>query len=132
MNEYHGKVILKVSKFDGANKPVLIRVKKNHIARGIPNTGNFCPVALALKDAGYKFPNVHVGGKVAEYSDLYRRDAWYKEIRGDPRTLFAVLPNNVREFVEKFDETGEGEPFKFYLNATSVAWNVLPGNKGNR
>lgn len=83
----------------------IISVKKKHIKNGIRDEVDSCPVALALKDAGYTEANVlGDAGWVRETYDSNRVDV--------------AFPRSVQRFVNKFDLKGKNKvrPFNFKLN----------------
>lgn len=75
-----------------------IKVTLEHICHGQHHKGDACPVALALREA---FPN-----KKVWVDPLYTI-----EIGED----VYVAPEEVRQFVERFDDGEEVEPFAFNL-----------------
>lgn len=85
----------------------IITVKAKHIRHGIQETATFCPVALALKEAGIE--NVSVGNR--EINTTYYDNGIIKEERA------YHCPRSVTRFVKKFDRKGKKavKPFSFKL-----------------
>lgn len=76
---------------------LIVKVNRDDIRKGRPGLNDGCALALALKRAtGKKW---HVASSHAENSDGGR----------------IVLPQAARDFVEEFDRSGEGFPFKFEI-----------------
>lgn len=77
----------------------LIEVNNSHIGRGMHNN-KFCPVALALKENGFR--DVRVNPEDMSF-------IW------DNEKYTSLLPKRVKRFVSKFDKMGRYElkPFKF-------------------
>lgn len=73
-------------------KVLKVKVTRNHIEEGEPQSAEYCPIALALSDLGLY--NVRVEGDTVEFSST-------KE--GDVHGLDA--PKCIRQFVERFDDT---------------------------
>lgn len=81
-----------------------IKVTKDHIKLGHRGRFCFCPVAIALLDAG--FERVYVTGDQIRF-ELYH---------GNQRVNVEVdAPKSVAKFVDIFDEKGKVEPFGFTL-----------------
>lgn len=81
----------------------LIQVTQKHINKGKKQAYDRCPVALAVKDAGYSYAEVdqvtiEFGYELWNYSSM-------------------VPPRSVKRFVRKFDEKGRKhvKPFNFFL-----------------
>lgn len=77
-----------------------IQVTQEHIRKGRPAIKRYCPVALALHDAGYL--NARVG-----VFDVYITASRSLDIVGTP----------VYEWIRRFDEGKPVEPFEFDLDA---------------
>lgn len=75
----------------------LIKVRRKHINEGRPSAAESCPVALAIEDSGFRFPDV--GGAGLIFVDGKK----YKE------------PRSVTRFIAKFDEGRKVKPFNFFL-----------------
>jgi hypothetical protein len=92
-------------------KKLKVVVKKKHILEGIPNSGDSCPIALALTDKG--FNDVSVDDIVIEG---YKNDVLYSTTK---------VPKSARHFIYKFDDSVYNEeaneyeftvkPFEFNL-----------------
>jgi hypothetical protein len=80
---------------------VTFKVTKNHIKRGVGCNGYKCPVAMALKDAGFK--DVAVG-----YHSIF---AGY-----DGRRWRADNTKRIANFICRFDNRREIKPMKFTLS----------------
>jgi hypothetical protein len=87
---------------------MIISVKRKHIKAGVKCSACECPVALALKDAGYNLGrNLGLGlGLLALGVDV--------EIINTQEASF-VTTTRVRKFIRQFDKTGKGKPFNFRL-----------------
>lgn len=86
-----------------------ISVRAEHIRRGKQNSTKFCPIALAMKDAGYKYARV---------SNLHC--TWWD--KKGPRS--ASLPFDARAFIFRFDSSHsflpldlKFRPFSFEISA---------------
>jgi hypothetical protein len=78
---------------------MIIEVKRKHIKEGLRDEPCDCPIALAMKDAGFELP---MGAGVDnEHIDVADRS--FKTTR------------SARRFMAKFDKTGKGKPFRFRL-----------------
>lgn len=73
-----------------------IQVTKEHLRNGYPNNPISCPVALALKDAGFKAP--HVGQGTVHYG----------------ARKVCALPPDVTKFMKKFDRDCLALPRDFF------------------
>jgi hypothetical protein len=73
-----------------------IEVKEHHILKGRRRCALFCPVALALRDIGMSEP-------VVATKELTYRDK------------LIPLPQNVKDFIYKFDRREDVAPFTFEL-----------------
>lgn len=83
-------------------------VTAEDIRTGRQNECGFCPVSLALsRDSGWPcevYPDgIHLVG----------RSAFYGGAGLTFRLAFSPLPTEVASFLERFDTTGQGEPFSF-------------------
>lgn len=81
----------------------LIKVTKENIELGLAKDGEFCPVGLALKDAG-----------------LFRPWVTRSFIRGRPplgseKVVNMDTPENVTRFISRFDNHRPVKPFNFYI-----------------
>ena len=72
-----------------------VRVTEDHIKRGIPGLGEQCPIALALRDCGWR---------AAIVTD---RHWWPHPAKWIPLTADAL------RFVRDFDRKDPVEPFEF-------------------
>lgn len=75
-----------------------VKVTQKHIANGEPHDGDSCPIALALKQQGFR--GVDVNYDSATFMD------------GD-FTVYLTLPKVAQKFVSSFDEEEEVKPFEF-------------------
>jgi hypothetical protein len=75
-----------------------ISVTRTHIENGFKCNANECPVANALKDAGFSEPRV---------SDSFFMSG------GRPIVDF---PSGVSERIRQYDATGKMEPFEFEVS----------------
>lgn len=79
-----------------------IKVTKKHIKNGQLNDGEFCPIALAIKDKGYK--SVFVGGD--GYIEIN-----YKVFKHNQSSL---------KFMANFDRYMEAKPTVFVFKKVSI------------
>ncbi len=79
-----------------------IQVTKECIEKGQRKSKSCCPIALALKEAGYRLPLV--GSRVATF-----------RIAGTELRQRVFLPAGARDFVEAFDSGLDVEPTVFEL-----------------
>ena len=86
-----------------------IEVTKEHIEDGEKDSKFYCPIALAMKDAGYDRPCVGA----LDVSWFIGKGDWN----------CAGLPTDAAQFVEDFDDGLNVEPFEFDLE-------VLHENQG--
>lgn len=77
----------------------LIKVRLRHIRGGEPKSSGFCPVALAIRDAGISVFFVCAG----EISYGY------------PKHVNATPPRSVKRFIRRFDDRKPVKPFNFFL-----------------
>ncbi len=86
-----------------------IRVTQDNIYDGNEGDVMFCPVALALEDAGLVYPSV--GDSQARWNGQ-GPDGWAER-------QIADLPNEVVRFIHQFDAGGRDDvaPFDFELVA---------------
>ena len=82
-----------------------IEVTKQHIKDGRKLDCNYCPVALAIRDAVTNSTCVEVCDDMSPIISFYK---------GDDLLEFAA-PDSVYEFIENFDLGGSVKPFKFTL-----------------
>lgn len=75
----------------------LIKVTKKHIRRGMRESKDSCPIALAMKEAG-AFPELEVTNFMAFW-----------------RGRHSDLPRSARRFVKTFDAGRPVKAFNFYL-----------------
>jgi hypothetical protein len=75
----------------------LIEVKESHIKNGKPRSYSSCPIALSLKEYGYKAVGVD--------DDCAEVDGYSVE-----------LPTRATRFIHKFDNNRPVKAFKFWLN----------------
>ena len=83
-----------------------ISVTAEHIAKGERDSCTACPVALALIDAGVESPEVN-----------YTR-VWY--YRDNLPSFLAILPPDVTDKIQLFDDFGVMEPFTFEIDERIV------------
>jgi hypothetical protein len=76
-------------------KSFTVHVKGKHIKQGKPGQGDYCPIALALKDMGYSDVNVQGAGAI--------------EVDG----VDLEVPDNIDKFIGKFDDHESVKPFSF-------------------
>ncbi len=82
-----------------------ITVTADNIKKGRRKSRSFCPIALALKSAG--FVHVNVG---------YRRIEILPTARSKSPIAKYRTPHSAKRFIEKFDIWGDGvKPFSFSL-----------------
>ena len=76
---------------------IVVKVTKEDIRKGRPGMWHMCPIALALNRATGK--EWTVDGRGAENKDGGR----------------VILPQNARDFIGRFDQVAEGNPFEFSI-----------------
>lgn len=76
---------------------MIVKVTKKHIRLGKRSCVSECPIALAMKDAG--FERVGVSSDHAEYGDNFEK--------------LVYLPGKVSEFIDAFDHQREVHPISF-------------------
>lgn len=76
-------------------------VNEQHIANSVWGDGDFCAVALAVKEA-------------AKDEDLYCESKFVLECEGEAAP-FGILPDFVREKIRTADFGGKMEPFEFEM-----------------
>lgn len=79
---------------------IKIKVEEKHIQDGKRGSPGYCPIALAIEDAGYWYPVVDKN--IAEFIDNEKGWAWEID-----------LPNEARSFIMKYDAGIEVHPFEF-------------------
>ena len=79
---------------------IRIKVEKKHIQDGKRGSPAYCPIALAIEDAGYWHPVVDK--EVAEFVDSEKEWTWEFD-----------LPTEARSFIMKYDAGREVRPFEF-------------------
>lgn len=79
---------------------MVINVTGRHIAGGKRSDCNYCPIALAFKEAGL---NIQVGSYFIHRSP-------------DDLENASELPNAVCDFIRKFDRGQPVQPFSFEIN----------------
>ena len=89
-------------------KRVKISVTQDHIENGFYGLCDGCPVALALKEAGYHKP--YVSAKVLAFG--YTRATGLDSI---PKEKLIPLPRSAQKFIRNFDAESKVEPFNFFL-----------------
>ena len=82
-----------------------ILVRKSHINNGSCGDPYKCPVALALKAAGFKGPQV-----LAEDAEFEKKGLRY----------IANLPKRIQNFIDNFDGGKLVKPTSFVLRANTV------------
>ncbi len=85
----------------------IISVTKRDIAKGVAGEYRSCPVALAINRA-LKLPNYEAKVHISYCEISYG---------GTDERKFA-LPAKVQRWIEHFDDTGLGRPFKFRLRVS--------------
>ncbi len=85
----------------------LIKVKKEYIKRGCKGSEYYCPIALALKDEGFK--NVRVNFNFIDFSIT------------DESKILSILSNHeIKDFIYGFDfpsfQKKEVKPFHFFVD----------------
>lgn len=80
----------------------LIKVTQQCIENGEPNSADYCPVALAIREQT-DYDYVEVYGKIGEVGDVY-----YDECN-------VSFPRSVERFVKRFDNNKPVKPFNFFL-----------------
>lgn len=83
------------------SKYIEVSVTETRIAKGRPGCEYACPIALALRGAGFR---------KAEVDDY---NVWFDGMLDSGRTGF--LPSPARRFVERFDLGKSVRPFTFKL-----------------
>lgn len=81
-----------------------IKVRREHIQRGVRLHACVCPVALAMHDAGLIDP--HAGPFTLSWLSCGDR-------------VRVPAPDGVRDFISRYDGQKPVEPFKFKLEAAS-------------
>ena len=81
-----------------------VSVTKTHIKEGLQKSPYACPIALALRDQGYKHSDIAVSS-----INLYVKPNFY------------VLPPEAANFVAIFDKNKNGEPFEFEIDLDKPA-----------
>lgn len=79
-------------------------VSKNHIKEGLPKSPYACPIALALREQGYKHSDIAVSS-----INLYVKPHFY------------TLPSEAVSFIHYFDKNQNGEPFEFEIDLDNPA-----------
>lgn len=87
---------------------MLIEVKQEHIAKGVRQNCSLCPVALAIH-AKMKTDCGAECSVMMSYVQLF--------LNYVPKYNVVRLPVDVSKWIERFDNTGVGEPFSFELVA---------------
>ncbi len=82
-------------------KNLKVRVTATDIRKGEPEKQDWCPVALAIGRATGLQPSVY-----ADFVALHFEDGYYN----------ADLPQNVQEFIARFDRGHTVKPFRFTLD----------------
>lgn len=95
-----------------------IKVTKEHIAKGLPNKVDCCPVHLAFRDA---LPDVD--------PESFRIDCYYTAERTEGYIEFdngeyANLPSEVSEKIAHFDNVVEMQPFEFEIDLENRCSNI--------
>ena len=88
----------------GGQKPkeaIKIKVGRKHIANGIKEDAEYCPIALAMQGAGLKLVDVQ------PENATYYRDSYYHNV---------PLPVEAKIFVNEFDSGKNVMPFEFVIN----------------
>lgn len=75
-----------------------IKVTQNNIDQGARQWVGECPIAWAIRDAGFKNPYV-----TRDYSSFSSGGSYY----------FFYMPHEAREFVKNFDNFNDIQPFEF-------------------
>lgn len=88
----------------GASMRYKIKVTKEHIRRGTKCSGQFCPVALAIKD--HKILS-------KKLNDIY---VYSYKIDNFEKSLDIPLPEKVQNFISDFDNKRTVKPFEFFVN----------------
>ena len=83
------------------SKYIEVSVTETRIAKGRPGCGYACPIALALRGAGFR------------KAEVYGYKVWFDGRRDSGRTR--LLPSPARRFVERFDSGKSVRPFTFKL-----------------
>jgi len=84
---------------------VEVKVKRRHIEAGEVGDCNFCPVALAIRDAIPGVTGVMVDGE----------DAFFVLTLGEYQSYNASLDGKVKAAINDYDYNGDMKPFKFKL-----------------
>jgi hypothetical protein len=78
-----------------------VSVTQKHIGKGTPNSVEYCPIAYAMRDLGFK--NLHVDGA-----------AMSGRLGGFYVTYYGPAKND--DFIVKFDDGENAKPFSFIAN----------------
>lgn len=79
--------------------PFIVTVTDKHIKNGRPGHLLSCPIALALRDAGFTSPSVS-------------SEICFSKNRKSYRT---IAPKRAETFMSRFDDGGKVKPFSFRL-----------------
>jgi hypothetical protein len=82
-----------------------IEVTAEDIADGLRNSAYECPIALACKRVGVPVPFVET-------------DQVSNGVQGVP----APLPREARDFIDRYDDGEDVEPFAFEINEVPFEW----------
>lgn len=85
-----------------------ITVTEDHIRRGLRQSNQYCPIALAAKDAGVEYVSVFPRG----FTCWSIRTQW----EGQP----IPLPPVAAQFAERFDKELPVAPFSFALSSPAA------------
>lgn len=83
---------------------ITVNVTQENINNGTKQNGEYCPIALALKDMGYRSPSVGYDDISFLYGENSCED-WQ----------CSYTPRVVDHFIEAFDSGLEVEPFSFTI-----------------
>ena len=89
----------------------VVKVERRHIEAGKRNDPEFCPVALAVNELD-EMEKASVGEGYCHFT--LSESLTPKELPG-PVCGFFGLEGWIMRKIERFDETGEMEPFRFHL-----------------
>jgi hypothetical protein len=78
-----------------------IKVTQDHIDRGVRRKPEFCPVALACKDAGFHHASVGLGS--------------IELMKGDGPEIYVDTPDEINDFICAFDSSKPVAPFEVDL-----------------
>lgn len=88
----------------------IIKVKQEHINKGVRLSSDKDPIALAIMDTGI-FDEVHVGATMISVKVKYYYD-----------NVLCLTPRSVLRFIQAFDVGKKVKPFNFLLNNAVISY----------